>query len=208
MAAYHASIVELIVQRLHISHQSTCMLLYGPIYSICALQSSNRLEKERTRLMCLAKMQFDDNDIMHLRLLQSVYLDFVGGPGPVGRSAAHGSQSYNTTVQTRQPAMTSPSHITPSWTQMYTCRVFCNLGNTMTNMINNRKPRSPVALARLSCAEHVIVLNQFTFVGACRNSSKFRRAHCTEGDVKLGRIVFPAYAFHRGSRYETIFFSD
>ena len=35
--------------------------------------------------MCLAKMQFDDNDIMHLRLLQSVYLNFVGGPGPVGR---------------------------------------------------------------------------------------------------------------------------
>ena len=48
-------------------------------------QSSKRLEKERTRLMCLAKMPFDDNDIMHLRLLQSVYLNFIGGPGPVGR---------------------------------------------------------------------------------------------------------------------------
>lgn len=56
---------------------------------VCAgVQSSKRLEKERTRLMCLAKMQFDDNDIMHLRLLQSVYLSFVGGVGPIGRSVA------------------------------------------------------------------------------------------------------------------------
>ena len=48
-------------------------------------QSSKRLEKERTRLLCLAKMPFNDNDIMHLRLLQTVYLDFVGGSGPVVR---------------------------------------------------------------------------------------------------------------------------
>ena len=91
----------------------------------CTLQSSKRLEKERTRLMCLAKMQFDDNDIMHLRLLQSVYLNFVGGPGPVGRSAAHASQSYTTTVQKetlkkRRPAMTSLSQITILWTQAFT----------------------------------------------------------------------------------------
>ena len=50
------------------------------------VQSSKRLEKERTRLLCLAKMPFDDSNLMHLRLLQSVYLSFVGGPGPVGRS--------------------------------------------------------------------------------------------------------------------------
>lgn len=57
--------------------------------------------------MCLAKMQFDDNDIMHLRLLQSVYLNFVGGPGPVGRFAAHACPLYTTSVQRRLPAMTS-----------------------------------------------------------------------------------------------------
>lgn len=62
------------------------LMLVRMVYGV---QSSKRLEKERTRLMCLAKMQFDDNDIMHLRLLQSVYLSFVGGPGPVGRSVAH-----------------------------------------------------------------------------------------------------------------------
>lgn len=84
-------------------HQSTL---------ICALQSSKRLEKERTRLMCLAKMQFDDNDIMHLRLLQSVYLNFVGGPGPIGRSAVHASQSFTARVQRGLSAMTSLSHIT------------------------------------------------------------------------------------------------
>ena len=50
------------------------------------VQSSKRLEKERTRLLCLAKMPFDDGNLMHLRLLQSVYLSFVGGPGSVGRS--------------------------------------------------------------------------------------------------------------------------
>ena len=59
----------------------------GSNHNCVGVQSSKRLEKERTRLMCLAKMQFDDNDIMHLRLLQSVYLSFVGGVGPIGRSA-------------------------------------------------------------------------------------------------------------------------
>lgn len=49
------------------------------------MQSSKRLEKERTRLLCLAKMPFDENDMMHLRLLQTVYLNFVGGSGPVAR---------------------------------------------------------------------------------------------------------------------------
>ena len=49
------------------------------------VQASKRLEKERTRLLCLAKMPFDDNDMMHLRLLQTVYLNFVGGSGPVAR---------------------------------------------------------------------------------------------------------------------------
>lgn len=43
-------------------------------------------------MLCLAKMPFDDSDLMHLRLLQSVYLSFVGGPGPVGRSAPCASQ--------------------------------------------------------------------------------------------------------------------
>ncbi|DBA86037.1 hypothetical protein WJX77_012319 [Trebouxia sp. C0004] len=52
-------------------------------------KSSKRLEKERTRLLCLAKMPFDDSNLMHLRLLQSVYLSFVGGPGPVGRYGPH-----------------------------------------------------------------------------------------------------------------------
>ncbi len=52
------------------------------------VQASKRLEKERTRLLCLAKMPFDDSNLMHLRLLQSVYLSFVGGPGPVGRSVS------------------------------------------------------------------------------------------------------------------------
>ncbi|KAL0052308.1 hypothetical protein WJX82_000024 [Trebouxia sp. C0006] len=52
-------------------------------------QASKRLEKERTRLLCLAKMPFDDSNLMHLRLLQSVYLSFVGGPGPVGRYGPH-----------------------------------------------------------------------------------------------------------------------
>ncbi|KAL0036717.1 hypothetical protein WJX79_007272 [Trebouxia sp. C0005] len=52
-------------------------------------KSSKRLEQERTRLLCLAKMPFDDSNLMHLRLLQSVYLSFVGGPGPVSRYGPH-----------------------------------------------------------------------------------------------------------------------
>ena len=54
-----------------------------------ALQSNKRLEKERTRLLCLAKMPFDDSDIMHLRLLQSVYMTYTGEAGPVSRYAQH-----------------------------------------------------------------------------------------------------------------------
>ena len=50
-----------------------------------ALQSNKRLEKERARLLCLAKLPFDDSNLMHLRLLQSVYLSFTGETGPVGR---------------------------------------------------------------------------------------------------------------------------
>ena len=76
------------LSRLHTSVLKGSYLLrksQKQLNQICGMQSSKRLEKERTRLMCLAKMPFDDNDIMHLRLLQSVYLNFIGGPGPVGR---------------------------------------------------------------------------------------------------------------------------
>ena len=72
------------------------------------LQSSKRFEKERTRLLCLAKMPFDDSDIMHLRLLQSVYLTYISEAGPVGRYTYPTSASRFDNFNDSNPWLSTP----------------------------------------------------------------------------------------------------
>ena len=50
-----------------------------------ALQVSSDLMEEQVQLQCLAKLQFDDSDAMHLHLLQSLHCAWTGETRPRSR---------------------------------------------------------------------------------------------------------------------------
>lgn len=58
-----------------------------------ALQVSSDLVEEQVQLQCLAKLQFDDSNAMHLHLLQSLHCAWTGETRPRARWGPHGALS-------------------------------------------------------------------------------------------------------------------